>query len=50
FSDDLLGYASLSHGEKSGGVNLAVGSAPSAGADSLLVGPERANDAELGLK
>ncbi|HHT2078008.1 TPA: TonB-dependent receptor [Pseudomonas aeruginosa] len=49
-SDDLLGYASLSHGEKSGGVNLAVGSAPSAGADSLLVGPERANDAELGLK
>ncbi|HBP2810799.1 TPA: TonB-dependent receptor, partial [Pseudomonas aeruginosa] len=30
FSDDLLGYASLSHGEKSGGVNLAVGSAPSA--------------------
>ena len=50
FSDDLLGYASLSHCEKSGGVNLAVGSAPSAGADSLLVGPERANDAELGLK
>ncbi|MEZ1657799.1 TonB-dependent receptor [Pseudomonas aeruginosa] len=50
FSDDLLGYASLSHGEKSGGVNLAVGSAPSAGADSLLVGSERANDAELGLK
>ncbi|MCO2004060.1 TonB-dependent receptor [Pseudomonas aeruginosa] len=50
FSDDLLGYASLSHGEKSGGVNLAVGSAPSAGADSLLVGPERANDAERGLK
>ncbi|MGU1521914.1 TonB-dependent receptor [Pseudomonas aeruginosa] len=50
FSDDLLGYASLSHGKKSGGVNLAVGSAPSAGADSLLVGPERANDAELGLK
>ncbi|HCF2625693.1 TonB-dependent receptor [Pseudomonas aeruginosa] len=50
FNDDLLGYASLSHGEKSGGVNLAVGSAPSAGADSLLVGPERANDAELGLK
>ncbi|MBG6485548.1 TonB-dependent receptor [Pseudomonas aeruginosa] len=50
FSDDLLGYASLSPGEKSGGVNLAVGSAPSAGADSLLVGPERANDAELGLK
>ncbi|MBG4758296.1 TonB-dependent receptor [Pseudomonas aeruginosa] len=50
FSDDLLGYASLPPGEKSGGGNLAVGSAPSAGADSLLVGPERANDAELGLK
>ncbi|WP_171452097.1 TonB-dependent receptor [Pseudomonas aeruginosa] len=50
FGDDLLSYASLSHGEKSGGVNLAVGSALSAGADSLLVGPERANDAELGLK
>ncbi|MDF3933780.1 TonB-dependent receptor [Pseudomonas citronellolis] len=50
FDDNLLGYASLSHGEKSGGVNLTVGSAPSAGADSLLVGPERANDAELGFK
>ncbi|MBD1551030.1 TonB-dependent receptor domain-containing protein [Pseudomonas typographi] len=50
FDEHLLGYASLSHGEKSGGVNLAVGSAPSAGADSLLVGPERANDAELGFK
>ncbi|SDI60256.1 TonB-dependent receptor [Pseudomonas panipatensis] len=50
FNDDLLGYASLSHGEKSGGVNLAVASAPTAGADSLLVGPERANDAELGIK
>lgn len=50
FNDDVLGYASLSHGEKSGGVNLAVGSAPSAGAESLLVGPERANDAELGIK
>ncbi|MFS2125790.1 TonB-dependent receptor [Pseudomonas sp. Pseusp97] len=50
FTDDFLGYASLSHGEKSGGVNLAVASAPTAGADSLLVGPERANDAELGIK
>lgn len=50
FDEDLLGYASLAHGEKSGGVNLAVGSAPVAGADSLLVGPERANDAELGFK
>ncbi|TBU87182.1 TonB-dependent receptor [Phytopseudomonas dryadis] len=49
FSDDLLGYASLAHGEKSGGVNLV---APQAGlgSDSLVVGPERANDAELGFK
>ncbi|TBV05521.1 TonB-dependent receptor [Stutzerimonas kirkiae] len=49
FSDDLLGYASLAHGEKSGGINL---SAPVAGlgSDSLVVGPERANDAELGFK
>lgn len=50
FTDDVLGYASVSHGEKSGGVNLAIASAPTAGADSLLVGPERANDAELGIK
>ena len=50
FSDAVLGYASLTHGEKSGGVNLAVGSAPVAGADSLLIGTERANNAELGFK
>ncbi|WKN24423.2 TonB-dependent receptor [Azotobacter vinelandii] len=50
FNDRWLGYASLSHGEKSGGVNLTVGSAPSAGADSLLVGTERVNNAELGFK
>ena len=50
FTDDLLGYATLSHGEKSGGVNLAVGTAPVAGADSLLIGTERANNAELGFK
>ena len=50
FSENLLGYATLSHGEKSGGVNLAVGSAPTAGADSLLIGTERANNAELGFK
>ena len=49
-TDHLLGYATLSHGEKSGGVNLAVGSAPTAGADSLLIGTERANNAELGFK
>ncbi|MFP3449298.1 TonB-dependent receptor domain-containing protein, partial [Pseudomonas sp. SIMBA_067] len=50
FNENLLGYATLSHGEKSGGVNLAVGSAPTAGADSLLIGTERANNAELGFK
>ncbi|CAI8767953.1 TonB-dependent receptor [Pseudomonas sp. IT-P395] len=49
-TDDVLGYATVSHGEKSGGVNLAVGSAPVAGADSLLIGTERANNAELGFK
>ncbi|MCU9949021.1 TonB-dependent receptor [Pseudomonas sp. PDM13] len=50
FDDRVMGYASLSHGEKSGGVNLSVASAPVAGADSLLIGTERANDAELGIK
>ncbi|MFJ2318742.1 TonB-dependent receptor [Pseudomonas sp. NPDC087817] len=49
-NDQVLAYASLSHGEKSGGVNLSVASAPVAGADSLLIGSERANDAELGIK
>ncbi|WPP02215.1 TonB-dependent receptor [Pseudomonas sp. HR96] len=49
-SEQVLGYASLAHGEKSGGVNLGVASAPVAGADSLLIGSERANDAELGIK
>jgi iron complex outermembrane receptor protein len=46
--DDVLLYASLSHGEKSGGINLQVPGA--AGAASLLVGAERANAAELGVK
>jgi len=49
-NDQVLAYTSLSHGEKSGGVNLSVASAPVAGADSLLIGSERANDAELGIK
>lgn len=49
FSDDVLGYASLAHGEKSGGVNL-VAPVSGLGVDSLVVGPERANDAELGFK
>jgi iron complex outermembrane receptor protein len=46
--DDVLLYGSLSHGEKSGGINLQVPGA--AGAASLLVGAERANAAELGVK
>lgn len=50
FNEYLLGYATLSHGEKSGGVNLTVGTAPTAGADSLLIGTERANNLELGFK
>jgi iron complex outermembrane receptor protein len=50
FTDQLLGYASLTHGEKSGGINLTVGAAPRLGTDSLLVGTERANNAELGIK
>jgi len=50
FNDEVLGYASLSHGEKSGGVNLTVGAAPRLGTDSLQVGTERVNNAELGVK
>ncbi|WP_322052978.1 TonB-dependent receptor [Paraburkholderia bannensis] len=46
----VLTYATLSHSEKSGGINMGVGSAPTLGADSLLFGAERANDAELGIK
>ncbi|WP_323120204.1 TonB-dependent receptor [Burkholderia alba] len=47
---NVLGYVTLSHGEKSGGVNLSVSSAPTQGAQSLVVGPERANNAEIGIK
>ncbi|MHC6227968.1 TonB-dependent receptor [Pseudomonas sp. X10] len=50
FNPNVLGYASLSHGEKSGGINLTVGAAPRLGTDSLLVGTERINNAELGVK
>ncbi|MCE1270659.1 MAG: TonB-dependent receptor [Acinetobacter sp.] len=46
----MLAYATYSHGEKSGGFNLAVGSAPTAGADSLKIQPEKADNYELGLK
>ena len=48
---DILGYASLSHGEKSGGLGIVgVSNAPVLGGSSLLIAPERANAAELGLK
>lgn len=43
-------YATYSHGEKSGGFNLAVGTAPVAGADSLKVRAEKADNYEIGLK
>jgi iron complex outermembrane receptor protein len=45
---DVLLYSSLSHGEKSGGINLSVPGA--GGAASMLVGTERANALELGVK
>lgn len=45
---EVLLYSSLSHGEKSGGINLSVPGA--GGVASLLVGTERANALELGVK
>jgi iron complex outermembrane receptor protein len=47
---DVLTYALVSHSEKSGGINMAVASGPALGAQSLLFGAERSNDAELGVK
>jgi len=47
-AQDVLLYSSLSHGEKSGGINLSVPGA--GGAASLLVGTERSNAFELGVK
>ncbi|NRR28723.1 TonB-dependent receptor [Oxalobacteraceae bacterium] len=46
--EDVLAFGTLSHGEKSGGINLAVPGA--AGVSSLKVGNERANNLEFGLK
>ncbi|MES2262408.1 MAG: TonB-dependent receptor [Pseudomonadota bacterium] len=46
--DDVLLYSSLSHGEKSGGINLSVPGA--GGIATLKVGSERANALELGVK
>jgi len=45
---DVLGFATLSHGEKSGGINLTVPGA--AGINSLKVNNEKANNVELGIK
>ncbi len=45
---DVLTFASLSHGEKSGGINLTVPGA--AGVSSLKVNNEKANNLELGFK
>lgn len=44
-------YATISHGEKSGGFNVnGVGSGPALGIESLKVAPERSNNLELGYK
>lgn len=45
---DVLGFASLSHGQKSGGINLTVPGA--AGISSLKVDNEKANNIEFGIK
>ncbi len=45
---DVLAFASASHGEKSGGINLSVPGA--AGVNSLKVNNEKANNFELGVK
>jgi len=47
---DVLSYALLSHSEKSGGINMAVASGPALGAQSLLFGPERTSNREIGIK
>ncbi|MYM68131.1 TonB-dependent receptor [Pseudoduganella sp. FT55W] len=48
FDADVLGFATVSHGEKSGGINLTVPGA--AGVSSLKINNEKANNAELGIK
>ncbi|MGJ7489592.1 TonB-dependent receptor [Variovorax sp. ZT4R33] len=52
FAPALMGYASLSHGEKSGGINLGgPGAAPGPlGVQSLILGPERVDSLDLGVK
>jgi iron complex outermembrane receptor protein len=48
-TDDMLWYASVSKGAKSGGINPAVPN-PGFTVKSLYIEPERATDAELGFK
>lgn len=50
--DNAIGYASFSHGERSGGINLAgPGAAPGPlGASSLIIGPERVDSLDVGVK
>jgi iron complex outermembrane recepter protein len=52
FNEQLLGYATLSHGEKSGGYNVnSVASPGSAlGVAAITIKPEKANNVELGFK
>lgn len=45
FSDNILGYATVSYGEKSGAANL--GARPG---DRIIIDPEKATNYELGLK
>lgn len=48
FDDQLLGYATVSHGEKAGGINVSgVGLYT---VDSLRIRPEKADNIELGVK
>jgi iron complex outermembrane receptor protein len=49
FSPDILAYASIARGAKSGGINPAA-PAPGLTVNSLYFEPEFSNDAELGVK
>ena len=48
-TDDVLVYSSLSSGAKAGGINPIVPN-PALGVESLFIEPEKAKDAELGVK
>ena len=49
FTDNVLAYTSVSSGAKAGGINPQV-PARGLGIDSLFIEPEKAKDAELGIK